>query len=1161
MRRIHLIKLCVVALFAALGAFALITDSPASRRAYARSTGPDPGFTGAPGEFKCDECHVFDGAPSGTINVGAPQSYVPGQTYAITVNEANASPTRQRWGFQLTAVDDNGNRAGTLRAGADGRTQVIAGLLGNPARQYVEHTQAGTSVGQTNGASWTFNWTAPAADVGPVTFYTAGNQANNDGNTSGDSINFTFVVVQPSAGAGDFTITVSPSSQVIVPGASGTYTVTVTPTNGFTGPVNLSVAGLPTGASAVFNPTLIDINGAGAKTSALTVTNNSSTPLGSFNFTVNGGSVFIARTGGASLVTGPTMTDANLTVRQVVAGLSQPTTLAFLGDNDFLILEKASGRVLRVTNGVAQTTPVVDLAVNNNSERGLLGVALHPNFPTNPRVYLYWTESATGADSANADEVPLLGNRVDSFLWNGSTLTLEKNLIHLRALQQDAGQSSRGNHNGGIIRFGPDGKLYVVIGDNGRRGMLQNLRFGPSASPGGPTVVDDQFGGPEPDNAHLTGVILRLNDDGTAPTDNPFFNVNSGLAGEAAANVKKVFGYGVRNSFGMAFDPASGYLWTQENGDDSFDEINRVVPGFNGGWIQLMGPSSRVGEYKQIETSRAGGLQQIRWMPDRIADTPAQALSRLFVLPGSRYTEPAFSWRYAVAPSPVGFVRGRGLGPTFENDLLVGASRTTLAGGYLFRFKLSDDRADLKLVTPQLADRVADNNDKFDLTESETLLVGRDFGITTDIQTTPSGNVYVVSLSNGAIYEISAKPNTVQFASANFQASEGDAGGAPRATITVTRTGDTSGTISVDYQTIESLVFVPCDPNARDANNQPPPRGVASARCDYATTIGTLTFGPNETSKTFTVPVIDDSYVEGNETFTATLSNPAGATLGSTSFTTVTITDNDVAGEANPIDGSAFFIRQQYLDFLVREPDAAGLQFYLGILAGCQPSDVECNKYTRGALSANFFRSPEFQQKGSFVMYLYMVSLGQRPATVSELSDPAKVDRPHYSEFISDLQAISDPADDKAIVSQKKDALTVAWLQRGEVQARLPSTLTNAQFVQKLVETAGVTLANQSQLVADLNANVKTRAQVLRLIVESAEVDQKFYKPAFVTMEYFGYLRRDPEVCVGSPSPSQCGYLFHNNRFLLSADPDFLENTIVRGFIESPEYRSRFGNN
>ena len=252
-----------------------------------------------------------------------------------------------------------------------------------------------------------------------------------------------------------------------------------------------------------------------------------------------------------------------------------------------------------------------------------------------------------------------------------------------------------------------------------------------------------------------------------------------------------------------------------------------------------------------------------------------------------------------------------------------------------------------------------------------------------------------------------------------------------------------------------------------------------------------------------------------------------------------------------------FFIQQQYIDFLRRFPEPAGMQFYLNILNGCVPSDIECIKFTRGALSANFFRSPEFQRKGSYVMYLYMVSLGQRPATVAELTDPTKIDRPHYAEFMNDLASISVPNDDPVLGEQKKVQLTDAWMQRAEIKAKYDA-LSNANFVQTLLNTAGVTNANQAQLVSDLNAGTKTRAQVLRAIAESTEVNDKFYKPAFVTMEYFGYLRRDPEVCVGSPNPSQCGYIFHNERFKLTADPDFLENTIVRGFIESPEYIGRF---
>src|SRR5262245_5075086 len=228
---------------------------------------------------------------------------------------------------------------------------------------------------------------------------------------------------------------------------------------------------------------------------------------------------------------GPSLVDPNLAVRTVVSGLNSPTTMAFLGPADFLVLEKSTGRVKRVVGGVVTST-VLDLAVNSASERGLLGIALHPDFPTNPGVYLYWTESSSGADSSSLAGVPLLGNRVDRFIWNGSTLTFDHNLIRLRSFQADAGQPLRGNHNGGVLRFGPDRKLYIVVGDNGRRGLLQNLACGPTAMRPGPTVPDDQFGGPEPDNAHLTGVILRLNDDGSTPTDNPFFAIGAAMGGE-----------------------------------------------------------------------------------------------------------------------------------------------------------------------------------------------------------------------------------------------------------------------------------------------------------------------------------------------------------------------------------------------------------------------------------------------------------------------------------------------------------------------------------------------------------------------------------------------------------------------------------------------------
>jgi glucose/arabinose dehydrogenase len=603
----------------------------------------------------------------------------------------------------------------------------------------------------------------------------------------------------------------------------------------------------------------------------------------------------------------PSLVDPNLRVRTVVENLDQPTSMAFLGPNDFFVLEKATGQVKRVVNGIVQST-VLDLAVNSGSERGLLGIALHPDFPATPHVYLYWTESTTGADTTVLSETPLLGNRVDRFVWDGSTLTPDQNIIRLRALQpaferEPTPAAGRGNHDGGVIKFGPDGKLYIFIGDVGRRGWMQNLLNGPY-QPGDPLFgTDDNFGGPEPDDAHLTGSILRLNDDGTTPTDNPFGGIghvfvarleggqevppnastakgyaafflnqegtalrfivtvtgldftgtqtadpsddllaahihapaprgtNAGvrfgffgqpfndtnpndvvvtpfasgvggtvfskwdrdegnnttltaqlpniLAGQSyinfhtrrlpggeirgqieenpqvTANIHKVFTYGLRNSFGFDFDPKSGNLWLEQNGDDTFTELNLVEPGMNGGWIQVMGPIARIDEFKLIETTMFGGnLQQSRWPPTNIADSPEEAQARMVMLPGAHYSDPEFSWKFEVAPAGLGFISSRALGPQYEGDMILGAARTTLLGGNLFRFNLTGNRRNIAVDDPRLEDRVADNLDKFDITESESLLFGTGFGIGTDIHTGPNGNLFVVSLSSGAIYEI-----------------------------------------------------------------------------------------------------------------------------------------------------------------------------------------------------------------------------------------------------------------------------------------------------------------------------------------------------------------------------------------------------------------------
>jgi hypothetical protein len=310
-----------------------------------------------------------------------------------------------------------------------------------------------------------------------------------------------------------------------------------------------------------------------------------------------------------------------------------------------------------------------------------------------------------------------------------------------------------------VITFGTDGKLYIIIGDVGRRGALQNLPFGPipytsSGQLNAPLMTDDQFGGPQPDDAHYTGVVIRLNPDGSIPSDNPFFETGGEMGGEIGENIQMTYAYGIRNSFGMDVDPMTGNVWISENGEDAYDELNLVDPGFNSGWIQIMGPVEDVADYKEIETTSLHfedfpNLQQFRWGPENIADTPEEALQRLFQLPNSSYSDPEFSWEFAVAPAAIGFDKGQALGEEYSGDLFVGLSVPLPLGGPLLRFDLDSDRE--KLAAEEIE---AENEDFNSLKGSEEFLIGTNFGIVTDIETGPNGSLYIVSLSNGAVYEI-----------------------------------------------------------------------------------------------------------------------------------------------------------------------------------------------------------------------------------------------------------------------------------------------------------------------------------------------------------------------------------------------------------------------
>src|SRR5262245_36957354 len=383
------------------------------------------------------------------------------------------------------------------------------------------------------------------------------------------------------------------------------------------------------------------------------------------------------------LVNAQILSDPGLQVGQVVTGLSSPTTMAFIGPGDILVLQKNDGRVRRVINGALQPGQVLDVAVDSDSERGLLGIAVHPNFPTTPSVYLYYTESSTGSDTSGTPAPA--GNRVYRYLWNGSALVSPSLILDLPATPGP-------NHDGGTIIFGPDGKLYAVIGDLNRNGQLQNFP-----------------GGPAPDN---TGVILRINDDGTIPGDNPFFS--------QGGNLGRYYAYGVRNSFGMAFDPVTGKLWDTENGPNTYDEINLVEPGLNSGWEQIMGPDAR----------------------------DPQGVGNLFQIPGSHYSDPEFSWFNTVAPTAIVFLNSPQLGQQYRNDAFVG----DINNGRLYHFKFNAARDGFILQSPSLADFVADND-----SELGELIFGTGFGGITDLKVGPDGLLYVLSFVQGKIFVVSRK--------------------------------------------------------------------------------------------------------------------------------------------------------------------------------------------------------------------------------------------------------------------------------------------------------------------------------------------------------------------------------------------------------------------
>jgi glucose/arabinose dehydrogenase len=391
--------------------------------------------------------------------------------------------------------------------------------------------------------------------------------------------------------------------------------------------------------------------------------------------------------GNAPVRTVPTLNDPDLSIDTVITGLEFPTSMAFLGADDILVLEKNKGTLRKIVNGNLLPDPLLDVNVGTLNDRGMLGIALGKDKGANSNVFVYFTETGTkdGSDTIEYvtnknhtyETTEPLANRLYRYKLINDSLTSPKLLIDIPA--KAAGEKNIGIHNGGKVIIGPDDNVYLIVGDIG-----------------GFKTKTQNFANKNPLNA--TSVILRISQEGEAIHD---------IIGSKDP-INKFYAYGIRNSFGMDFDPVTGNLWDTENGPTSNDEINLVKPRFNSGWREIMGMAPNENDLDLVEFGGKG-----------------------------RYSNPEFVWlNNSVAPTALKFLNSGKLGKQYKNDMFVG----DFNNGTLYHFDLNDKRTNLILNGP-LEDRIANSS-----AELQDIIFGTGFGSITDIQVGPDGFLYVISI-------------------------------------------------------------------------------------------------------------------------------------------------------------------------------------------------------------------------------------------------------------------------------------------------------------------------------------------------------------------------------------------------------------------------------
>jgi aldose sugar dehydrogenase len=402
------------------------------------------------------------------------------------------------------------------------------------------------------------------------------------------------------------------------------------------------------------------------------------------------------------------VSDPKLRIELVYDGLKHPTSMAFLGPNDIVVLERNNGTVQRIVNGVKSDIPLLDRDVATNGERGMVGIAVKKNVEitqssiANERTYVFLYFTAAEKDDQDFIEgKEPLGNRLYRYEFVNNSLVNPLLLLDLPATPGP-------RHNGGALSIGPDGNLYLIVGD-----------IDGSRPPRTLTKAQNYKNGTEPDGR---SGILRISQDGNPVGEH-------GVLGDSMP-LRLYYAYGIRNGFGLDFDPITGSLWDTENGPGFSDEINLVKPGFNSGWALIQGIENV--NFTKAADGDLGGVAPEK--PSNLTDFNGTG----------EYSPPEFIWNHTVGPTALKFLTTDKLGKEYKNDIFVG----DVHNGRIYHFKLNQNRTAL-LLNESLSDKIADTDDELDGVVSADGL-----GSITDIEIGPDGYPYFVDYIGGKIYRI-----------------------------------------------------------------------------------------------------------------------------------------------------------------------------------------------------------------------------------------------------------------------------------------------------------------------------------------------------------------------------------------------------------------------